>query len=233
MLITSVCKAWQNVYQHKYTLMFRFHLIRSISVFVLLAQLGCKSNPSTTSSNTAIQDIFPLKVGNSWTYLQTYYDTGDTISGTLSVTGEETYHGFHAYFYSLSGPVYNIDYYSGPNVYSVAATDKIHNPHISLHYPMNIGETFLLDSASWDPPYTETLKLIQNSELISTPAGVFNCVHFQLFSGNVLQSTTDSTAIRDDYYAPGIGLVRFRDYNMYNGKRYIYSTVELISYVVK
>ncbi len=202
--------------------------------FIFFIFFGCKSNP-VSAQGGSIQDIFPLKVGDSWTYRQKDFDTSGAVgidtTGVISVNGEETYNGFHAYHYTIdSGFV--LLYYSGSDLYSIDPSSTF-TPEIILHYPMNIGESRVKDTTLNGTSFRETVTLLQNSEAVITVAGTFQAVHFLTVDAYLFPNIADTVSIVDTYYAPGVGLVLAKNYEFINNKRYVSRSVELQSYVVK
>jgi hypothetical protein len=217
----------------------KFQPIVFFLAFVFIILPGCKSNPASVQGGS-IQDIFPLKVGDSWTYRQTDFNpidsTQNVSTGSISVDSEETYHGFHAYHYildTLQEISHVLLYFSGSDLYSVDVNDSTSTPQVVLHYPMSIGESRIHDSIIQGTTIRKTVTLIQNAEPITTLAGAFQTVHFQTVDAYIFQTIIDTSSIADNYYAQGVGMVLSKNYGYMNRKPYLGRTIELQSYVVK
>jgi hypothetical protein len=153
--------------------------------FILLCAVSllpsCKSGTSPSASNTSIQDIFPLKVGNSWVYAVTEYSSDGTVKGTfpdtIRIVGSTTSQGAPAFEYTQQGADTLLFYYSGSSdLYSVQRG----NASIALHYPMNIGDTYVLSDSIYPSGFEDKYVLIlqSNNESVTVPAGSFSSVHY-------------------------------------------------------
>ncbi|MDP4218798.1 MAG: hypothetical protein Q8896_00010 [Bacteroidota bacterium] len=204
---------------------------------------GCKSNPAAPSSdqNGNLSNIYPMKVGDSWVYRQQTFDVNGTSvqdeTGTVLISGEETYQGHHAYHYGiLNVPGYALVYWVDSDLYSFDPNDSTSTPHMVLRYPMNVGESLTLFDSSIGGALRvkETATLVKTGQPISTPAGNFSCVQFRIVNEYIYpQNIVDTNSVSDKFYADGVGLVLGRDYQYASSAHYLDGTFELQSFSLK
>ncbi len=172
----------------------------SIALFCLLLALSCSDN--NTDSNDSKKEIWPLAVGNKWTYASfSYYN-----SNTDSIRYNDTI----VFFVSSSRIIDGVEWFAfgilgeAPNTYMTNKSDGVwdcdkledtldFNPqNTSLHfkYPTIVGE--------YNPKDSSIYKTISINDLIKTPAGSFNCVRY-------IRTTNVSNSI---FLSPNIGLVK-------------------------
>jgi hypothetical protein len=176
-----------------------------ISFLVLCAAItlsSCSDDPA--ASGRTVQELFPLKVGNSWKMLDTDYDPSGNIidTDTLLITIDSPANDELGFLYYNN----NIDVrYQDP--------DDEHDNDLLIRYPMPPNEILItLDTTYQDSSRKRSLlKLVSENTPVSVPAGTFNCVvyiQYELFGKGALDTTSYSV----QSYSFGIGYVQQENY---------------------
>jgi hypothetical protein len=206
-----------------------------VFIFTVSFFNGCKT--STAPPSTTIQDVFPLKVGDRWTYhTQNFRLDGTTSVDTtvaIMIVRQATYQGNSAFVYSIGdtndNDNRNIVYYDANSNVTML---KDGFPTTMLHYPMNDDESLTLHDTTY-PDNTisrEILVLRQSNETVSVPAGNFVCLHYDDLRIRGTANALDTTYKAILYFSVGTGLVQERDYAEKNkGEYYMNLFQQLVS----
>ncbi|HEY6907393.1 MAG TPA: hypothetical protein VI230_07975 [Ignavibacteriaceae bacterium] len=182
--------------------------MKSLSVSLIIYCFilnGCKNESNVIVPPIVTTEIVPLKVGNSWLYQTTVYDTmGNIVSSTFdsfSVVSDTLING--QYYFTLSTGVIRWNDVSG--FWMLAAPDSL----LLYKYPAEVGDTY------------GTLKVICKDSLIVILKGTFKCYGY-------------SGTVAIDYVSPGIGLIKEEWFkNKISGAKYLYQKQELLDYQIK
>ncbi len=196
---------------------------------------GCKDNVS--ASDDSIQDIFPLKVGDRWTYhieewLNTNFKVTDTI-GDIVVQEQAVFKGHQGYLYSLGDTNNeNIVYYSGSDLFIV---NESNSSTIVLRYPMTTNQKLVLTDTTYPDGSRLTKELVyrQDNEPITVPAGQISCVHYDRLVINYMQNIADTSLVRKLYFTKGIDFVLEEEFEKHQGKPFMIFRESLLSYSLK
>ncbi len=172
----------------------------SIVLFCLFLMFSCSDN--STDSNDSKKEIWPLAVGNKWTYtIFSYHSTNiDSIENK----------GTFEYYIPYSKIVDGVEWFAfaelgnTPNFYFTNKSDGLwgteylkdsanFNPEktiLAYKYPTYVGE--------YNPKDSSGIKTFSINDLINTTAGSFNCIRY-------VRSNDETNSA---YLAPGIGLVK-------------------------
>lgn len=210
-----------------------------VFIFTVLFFNGCKN--STSPSNTSIQDVFPLKIGDKWVYhIQNFLSNGATFVDTTTeifILRQADYQGNSAFVYSLddtnSIDNKNIVYYDATsNVIML----KDGYATTMLHYPMKENESLTLHDTTYSNGTIkrEILVLRESNEPVSTPAGNFICLHYDDLSIRETSNISDTGYKAMLYFSIGTGLVQERDYTeKKKGEYYMNLFQQLVSSQLK
>jgi hypothetical protein len=172
-------------------------------LLLIFAFLGCKEvnmidPPIDTSA------IIPLKVGNTWTYQFTMYDSLGSVWASFpestSILSDTLINGRKVFLFS------SLDYFwNEESGFWTQTSGK--QPLLVYKYPANVGESYGL-----------LITVICKDSTINTPKGIFNCYGY-------------SSGIANSFVAPEIGVVK-REYfqNRADGTAYLFQKEELINY---
>lgn len=176
----------------------------AVSLFaIFLLLIGCKDDNIIVNPPSEIPEIVPLKVGNTWSYQTTVYDTsGNIVSTTVdsfSVIADTIINGQKRFIFSTGVIRWN-------NVFGFWITmspDSV----LFFKYPANVGDE-----------YGYGLKVICKDSTIVVPGGAFKCYGY-------------SVNVAIDYVSPGVGLVKEEWYkDKLSGDKYLYQKQELLDY---
>lgn len=205
-------------------------------LFACLSYLGCETSSGGGPLGETIQNVFPMKVGNSWSYLATSYHVNGGIAEQdtfrFSIDSAGTVNGHAGFYASLFGVGFL--YYSGNDLMADDLTgDK---PQFWMRYPMEVGEEIVLkDTVNGSYREKDIVRLVSKNTTITVPAGTFTCIWYKTTGmDNTLNGTFDTTTTSDFYVALGVGLIKTEDYLYYpDPSNPEHTTTELISYTVK
>lgn len=176
----------------------------AVSLFaIFLLLMGCKDDNIIVNPPSEIPEIVPLKVGNTWSYQTTVYDTsGNIVSTTVdsfSVVSDTLINGKKYFIFSSGALRWNND----TGFWITMAPDSL----LLYKYPANVGDE-----------YSYSLKVICKDSSIVVPKGTFKCYGY-------------SGLVAIDYVSPGVGLVKEEWYkDKLSGDKYLYQKQELLNY---
>jgi hypothetical protein len=193
------------------------YLFRLVVVaFVLLGGCDKKDENAVASPPTVeISGPFPLKVGDTWTYKLTSFDTNGVALGapadfSYQVINDTTV--FNEKWYYLSGALYYVNRSDG--VWRVL--NGI--PVLFLKYPATVNDSY---SSSLG-----RLRVMSTGITVTVPKGTYNCYQYRLSQANGSQY--------DYYFLEGVGFVRIDVFEQtLGGRTYIMSQYALAGYVLK
>lgn len=148
-----------------------------------------KANPVGPSSG---QQIWPLKVGDTWAYRLTYFDTtgavNDTANATLVITSDTLFDGdtwyqinWQADFYTnKSDGLWMTQFQTTPNTVPIL-------PQLLWKYPANAGDSY--DSVTVESTNTS----------VTIPQGTYICYDYR--------DHYNSKPVSDNYLCPGVGRI--------------------------
>jgi len=169
------------------------------------------SGGSTTSSSS----IYPLKVGNTWTY-----SSSQGGSYTISIDGTTTVNGSYVYMRTTEGESYYtyLNWETSGLTYYGTSVSTLASPCVLLPNTLYVGLNYT-DTCN---EFSCTVSKIEN---VTVPAGTFNnCYQVDCYDGTDLWDTT--------WYCSGVGMVKLVDYDMNPGPVPYDITDSLSSYTV-
>ena len=186
----------------------------SLILLVLLFLFNCSDSTEPTIDEPT--ELIPLKIGNSWDYILTHYDSNGTIINSNeqidelykdTVISGITWYAYKedyiSYFYALSNKSDGVWVYFG----------NIDSSVLFYKYPTFTGEKHL------------EYEVISLNTEVTTNAGNFKCLHIKYdFSG-------DGYTHLEVFIAPGIGKVKSLQYGLRSdNSSYLEYKSELKSY---
>jgi uncharacterized protein DUF3108 len=205
-----------------------------LTLFASLSYLGC-TNSSSPETTQTIQNAFPLKIGNSWTYQASGYDPNGILhkdTARFSIDSAGTVNGHAGFYISMFGV--GFIYYSGDDLMASDLTGD--DPQFWMRYPMETGEEFVIkDTSSGSYRERDVMRLVSKNTTVTVPAGTFTCIWYKTTGmDNTLNGTFDTTTSSDLYVALGVGQIKQENYLYYpDPANPEHTTTELISYTVK
>lgn len=209
-------------------------VVLSVSFFY-----GCSDDAITPNTYT-IQDVFPLKVGNAWTYaVHDSVELGVPNDYTLKITIDSaiTHQGIPGFAGSIgrvgSFGSNGIFYYSGPNLYSY--NPMYNSGQLVVRYPMSINESVVTFDTLYDDGHRqkEYMRYSYDNTSITVTAGTFGCIVYDTFGLYGTEGTVlDTTSKGKQYYSFDVGLVKDIDSSKsyFDSTWYQSGTMELVSY---
>ena len=194
-----------------------------LMVSLSIAMLNCSDEDSPVEITPGKQAILPLKVGNTWTYVDSVYLSGSqpgAYNSTMTVTGQTTvtidtthYDVFELMMfdslYMESTVLYMQNDALGLWNYGVAClTDTLMAPIFYAQYPVSIGSRFgkiFLICALGNPTGMGPGEVVctHTDTLYTTPAGTFSCIRYHEYYDMPVFGVFDIYL----YMAPGVGIV--------------------------
>jgi len=204
---------------------------------LLLLSLLFFFKPEPVPSSDTIEDLYPLRIGNTWSYDYMPPPSDQTLFRAYILNEEITdtarYLNHKLFKISQHGiPKYNL-YYDSTTVirYTADTTYSFKTP--LLHWPLKVGESIAFLDTVYDGSYLHKIVffLKDTKAPVTTKAGSFECYHFQqvtLRGDNI----HPDTALTDLWYAKGTGLVKTRYSKIADGKTVDLGGMDLSSYKV-
>jgi hypothetical protein len=221
--------------------------MKTITSFFCLALvaagfIGCSSSSAPTDAVT-MQTLFPMSVGNTWTYLAIDHNASnpsDTTVGTIKVVGLGTYGSSTTYrIVNFDGDTSQFFFLNGGQELWAAQgqTSGGIQPYFAMRYPMPAGDSVVSSDTTYQGGYRyrELYYFRSKNAIINTGTRNYTCYQFESISTSS-QSATDPLQVTGSdelYFAPGIGLVAERSYNYDNGVKSLSLEQYLQSYTVR
>jgi hypothetical protein len=198
-------------------------------LFILSALLIYSCSESTEPDNT-INQLIPLKIGNTWNYSRTVYDSTGTVEYTeninSSVEKDTSIDGIKWYDYTDAPTgIWYTNKSNGYWIYLEAITGYVLNDtsYIIYKYPTHIGDVYGVPEM--------TREVVSIDQEISVPAGNFKVIHIittYIGSTNYLLDSFET------FIAPGVGIIkRVQIGKKSDGTKFIVYKDELESYTLK
>jgi hypothetical protein len=195
----------------------------------ILASLLIYNCSESTEPDDFIKELIPLKVGNTWNYTRTVYDSVGVILYTENIISEvqkDTIINTIKWFGYTDVPasVYFTNKSNGYWLFQKAIPNYFLNDtsFVVYKYPTQVGDIY------GDP---ETpMEVLSVDEMITVPAGKFKVIHLIttfIGSSNYLLDSFET------FIAPGIGIIqRMQIGKKYDGTKFIVYKDELVSYSI-
>jgi hypothetical protein len=190
----------------------RLWVLGVVGAFWALAEAGCASAPVRPPDSSAgeVKALFPLAVGNRWSYRVSFLGASQDLS--VSIVGNDGY-----VFQDSRGQRFRVDH------------DGLRDDQrYLLRTPLDRGKKW---SAVIDITHTEFYEVEDVGVSVQVPAGGFaGCVRVQAST----PESSEHILIAEQTYCPNVGLVRVVTFAEIDGKRGPPQvTQELVSYRVK
>ena len=181
-------------------------------VFILLLSiLSCKKDDDLGGAQSAGSTIMPLKVGNSWTYRVTAYDTTGVLpfsipDAVFHITRDTTI-GNEKWFRFDDGWVAN----RGDGLWSLSNSGQ---PYLGYKYPASVNDSYTAMSQ---------IAVVQSTNaLVTVLQGQYYCYKYQF------SALDGRTVYSYQYCAPNVGVVKFEFFSAtLSGRSYLSLSVEL------
>lgn len=192
-----------------------------IGIISILILTTCSSKVTSPEENKS-SSIIPLKLGNTWEYYVTYFDSvgimyeakhvSQFVNGKINILDLTwyCYNSYKNYWYTNKSDGYWL-YYKSTN----GAEDQ---SMLIYKYPTIVGEKYA------------DIDVISVDEEIQVPAGKFKCIHLLQGSDSPSDNSDYSSEI---YLCPKIGLIRsVQMKRKSNGEKFIMAKCELTNYTL-
>lgn len=209
-------------------------------VILAIILFGCSSKG--TNNELSDQQIMPLAVGNSWTFMELPAPgfTGDTTVYSQSVTKDTVMnitinsvtdigHWFKVAGVSGMPPTYfanrSVGFYQTFFYFDGTTTQIITT--LVAKYPATVGDMY---SQLFPPPIqnvSQRVEVLDTDSTITVPAGTFSCHVYRI------TLLSDGRRIYDAFYSVGTGLVKSHLYELAPGDNRITTEVRLIGFDLK
>jgi hypothetical protein len=220
-------------------------MIMKVSRFMLVLALSglysCGDNDSEVEKQ---YPLYPLSIGNSWTYEQTTYtDPPQTNTNTatvnyyLTIDGQK---GFSSQEYVGGEPISLINNDEEGNcIEYLFNKDKLVHKTILFKKNVNKGDKWVYKAAVYtDYDYSQyeirdmEKTCIASDSLIETPKGSFKCIVFSHNPGGYDEQGNPQD-IMIHFLSTNVGLVKYQHYENVNGNLKLLSESSLTEYTKK
>lgn len=193
----------------------------------ILSIMSCSDDAVSTPSDPSV-GIIPLKTGNSWTFLTTFYDTVGVVKFTNEV--KETIYGDT----SIAGT----KWFYPSTTHDIMVTNLTDGYHWREQF---VGGSGAEEMLVWKYPAVKgdffpyagvSVFILSTSEVVTVPAGTFDCYHYWSTYRNAAGDTV--TGHMDAWLSPNIGMVKVEGYlKKTSGEEYRNYKQELTAYTLK
>lgn len=190
---------------------------RSLSFLILglaLPFLAACGNTTTEPADTP--SFFPLAVGNTWTYAPEQSVFGDPFEWRVAARQGDTISLTRPPLGSHPGPVTLLE---GPAGIGLVRGDGTVGPY----YRFTVGASWVRPDP-WECDDGARVTVVPEPDPVVTPAGTFrDCLRIE----RLTQATCTDAGTMVEWWAPGVGLVKWEELNYYLGAPLAF---ELVSY---
>jgi hypothetical protein len=163
---------------------------------------GCFTSPDDDDDDDGGDVVWPLDIGNSWTY--NYYSMDQRTEFTIEVTGaqdvggtavskvEYTDYVIDGYYILVRNGTGGLYYYGDPIFGEFAS------PDLWVKYPCSVGNT-------WQTSHQGAVvnwEVLATSESVTVPDGTYSCIHIR---GT---SALTGRSYADHWYCVGTGWIK-------------------------
>ncbi len=187
-----------------------------LSLIVLLFISTACSDDSSSPSKT--KELFPTKVGNKWNYQVT--TNGISVNKVNEIVSEEVVNDIKWYNLALNSKIVMQLRNAEDGMHVLYTDSNSVNRKDVLFYKYPVTELTEYDA---DGNY---VKIVSFDKEVTVPAGTFSCYYY-----NVVYA--DDSSKYEEYFAPGVGVVKLVEYKDSVGFRKPITTTELESYSLK
>ena len=196
----------------------------SLLFIIVFLMISYSCSEQSTDGNNESKYLIPFKVGNSWQYENTYYDTAgnvlSTSTNTEQITKDTIMFNLHFYMYN-DWVAYFINKTDGVWMYEISLDSVIINKALLYKYPCKTGAAYHISLGRPEPDVT----ILSTNEVVEVESGIFNCILYRY------QYDDPRNTYRNFYFAPGIGRVKYQNYQRtLSGTLYKFREEHLISY---
>lgn len=202
----------------------------NLYLLLILASFLVYDCSEPTEPDNSINELIPLKIGNTWNYKMTDYDSNGVVlyyeDITTSITRDTTISSLKWYGYNNSpSGIWYTNKTDGYWTFVKGGTGNVLNDTslLAYKYPTQVGDIY----GNSDTP-REVLSI---DEIITVPAGTFKVIHIIT---TYIGSTNYLLDSYETFIAPGIGVIKVMQVGKrYDGTKFIVYKNELISYSSK
>ncbi|HVP36985.1 MAG TPA: hypothetical protein VMT04_08330 [Terriglobales bacterium] len=192
-------------------------------LFLLIIVSGCKSNSKLTNPGP-VKQIWPLAVGNEWTFQETEVDSaGNVLSADTSVwaVSKDTMIGSERWYIITVNDTIDPEMINPLTNRSDGLWGGGPSGGLIFKYPATVNDTFMIGN--------QVTIVVSIHATVMVPAGTFVCYNYEW-----PEPPSSDRPYQFHYMSPGIGFVKAEEYHKTPGG-YIYLNFrsELISYVLK
>jgi len=214
----------------------------NLTLFGVLIMLICSCEESIPIAEQK-KPLFPLNVGNSWSYKGTYYESGNSETVQMNVVSSYTIDGINGFAlneYKKGYPISLLENDENGNLVE-HFFDKDKLVHTTIFFKKNVqkGDTWIYKAAIYTDSVNsmvyeriEDLKAtcITTDTLITTPKGDFHCIGFSYDQSMQANGDYDTMIF---YLSENIGIIKYLLYEHINDKTYSTYEQSLTDYSLK
>lgn len=180
-----------------------------IAVSIVFIALIASCSESSTGPSSA-NELFPLKIGNKWTY--NYTAEGAQSTRVNEVAKDTTIDGNKWFIVTLdSKPVFISRNSSNGMLFWQGGKSVLFYKH-----PANVNDIYNAD--------TVAVKVIAKDIEVTTPAGTFKCYRYKTIYG--------ANEEYDEFFSVGTGVVKIIGYRDSSGVKVVSEQTELVSKII-
>ncbi|NLO19982.1 MAG: hypothetical protein GX121_08945 [Ignavibacteria bacterium] len=191
--------------------------MKKITLFLALALLFSSACSDSGNSPSKTKELLPTKVGNEWKYVATTGGIGTIRLGKVSELMKIEEKDWFSFVIAPKTQKVIRNAADGVHVLLYNDSTKKEEDFLFYKYPVEEISEYEVNG--------NQVRLVATDKEVSVPAGTFSCYYF-----NVMYS--DSTRY-EEYFAPGIGLIKYVLYSDSAGFRKSITISELESYTIK
>ena len=217
--------------------------MKTLNLLISLILLGIFISCGDDETEVVKQDpLYPLAVGNSWTYDNTNYNGGNPNTTTTQTTVQSSYTidgktGFALSEYIEGNPISLIKNDNNGNTVEYLFNNNkfVHNT-IVFKKDVKKGDSWIRKSAVFTDDDNSQYEIeewemtcITSDTIITTPKGDFQCIGYSYHPGGK-QENGDPNHTMIDYLSEKIGLVKSLHYEHENANSWLFREIVLKDY---
>lgn len=207
---------------------------------ILFLLISCEEDANNEVNQTKELEIFPLKIGNSWTYKLNVYPKDDSVDTyreyTMKVVKNTSFNEKNYFSIEVDGNLEGNLYINKEDGHFFLNSRISQNYDILAYkFPCSVNDSWerLENQFVYRNKSISTVKSLNSK--ISVPYGEVECIEYDNEKKSFFSTNDTLYILEKSYLKPGLGVVNISTFHKINfdGEYALYSSIKLVNATVK